>query len=164
MRPTPTKVTRLFFLPCVLLAGLWWAAAALALAAETPYGVTVQTDVMVPMRDGVRLATDVYLPTKDGATLAERLPTILMRTPYNKSAGERPPSDAQYFADHGYAVVFQDTRGRYQSEGVWHWLTDDGRDGVGSPSSPGRTASSAPSAPPTSAARSTRWPWSIARS
>jgi uncharacterized protein len=27
-------------------------------------------------------------------------------------------------------VVFQDTRGRYRSEGIWHWLTDDGKDGV----------------------------------
>ena len=30
----------------------------------------------------------------------------------------------------GYAVVAQDTRGRYDSEGMWHMLTDDGRDGV----------------------------------
>jgi putative CocE/NonD family hydrolase len=102
----------------------------MALAADTPYGVTVQTDVMVPMRDGVQLATDIYLPTKDGVTLAKRLPTILMRTPYNKSSGDKPAADALYFAGHGYAVVFQDTRGRYKSEGVWHWLTDDGRDGV----------------------------------
>jgi putative CocE/NonD family hydrolase len=50
-----------------------------------------------------------------------------MRTPYNK-AGARP--DGEYFAAHGYAFVAQDTRGRYASDGVWHMLTDDGRDGV----------------------------------
>jgi putative CocE/NonD family hydrolase len=26
--------------------------------------------------------------------------------------------------------VIQDTRGRYRSEGVWHWMSDDGPDGV----------------------------------
>ena len=98
-------------------------------AAEGPYQVGVQRDVMVAMRDGARLATDVYLPTKDGKPLAERLPTILMRTPYSKGPGDKGHGDALYFARHGYAVVFQDTRGRYRSEGVWHWLADDGPDG-----------------------------------
>ncbi len=130
MRPIAGKTTRLFLLPMALAAGLWWAAAATAVAADAPYGVSTQTDLMVPMRDGVRLATDVYLPTKEGTPSAERLPTILMRTPYNKSPGDRPAGDALYFARHGYAVVFQDTRGRYKSEGVWHWLTDDGLDGL----------------------------------
>jgi putative CocE/NonD family hydrolase len=37
---------------------------------------------------------------------------------------------ARYFTAHGYATVFQDTRGRFGSEGVWHMLTDDGPDGV----------------------------------
>jgi putative CocE/NonD family hydrolase len=37
---------------------------------------------------------------------------------------------ARYFASRGYAVVAQDTRGRHKSEGIWHLLTDDGRDGV----------------------------------
>jgi putative CocE/NonD family hydrolase len=94
-----------------------------------PYGLSWQKDVMVPMRDGVRLAADVYLPAQDGKPLAERLPTILMRLPYNKRATENPQPDARYFASHGYAVVFQDTRGRYKSEGVWHMLTDEGADG-----------------------------------
>ncbi len=83
-------------------------------------------DAMVPMRDGVRLATDVYLPARNGRATAERWPTILMRTPYNKSAN----GIAAYFTAHGYATVVQDTRGRYGSEGVWHMLTDDGPDGV----------------------------------
>ena len=121
---------RLSLLPYALIACLWSAAVATALAAGTPPGVAIQADVMVPMRDGVKLATDVYLPARDGVPLAERLPAILMRTPYNKSPGDRPPSDALYFAGHGYAVVFQDVRGRYKSEGVWHWLTDDGLDGL----------------------------------
>ena len=78
------------------LASLLWLASIAAAAAPT-YDVHVEKDVMVPMRDGVRLATDVYLPAQDGKPLAERLPTILMRTPYNK-AGEKGTPTAEYFA------------------------------------------------------------------
>jgi uncharacterized protein len=96
-----------------------------AWAAE--FAVTVRTNVLVAMRDGTKLTTDIYLPTRDGQPLAERLPVILTRTPYNKSGAR---GHGQYFARHGYAFVAQDTRGRYGSEGVWHWMTDDGRDGT----------------------------------
>src|SRR5439155_402364 len=90
----------------------------------------VTRDVMVPMRDGVRLATDVYRPPSppdSGATTA-KLPTILIRSPYGKEFD--PYALGPSWAAHGYAVVVQDTRGRYKSEGVWHWLTDDGPDGL----------------------------------
>src|SRR2546429_1748917 len=89
-------------------------------------GVVVTRDVMVPMRDGIRLSTDVYRPGADSGAATERLPTILIRSPYGKDLGSLAPS----WAAHGYAVVVQDTRGRYESEGVWHWLTDDGPDGL----------------------------------
>lgn len=98
-----------------------------ASAAEAQYEVTIEKDVMVPMRDGVRLATDIYLPTKDGAVIDEKLHTILERRPYNKDGCG---SSGRYYAARGYAFVGQDTRGRYKSEGVWHMLTDDGPDGV----------------------------------
>jgi uncharacterized protein len=94
---------------------------------ETTYSVTIQNDIMVPMRDSVGLATDVYLPARDGKPIDKKWPTILQRTPYSK-AGSR--SDGEYYASHGYAFVVQDTRGRYRSEGIWHMLNDDGRDGV----------------------------------
>ncbi len=96
---------------------------------DARYGVTVQRNVMVPMRDGVKLATDIYLPTVDGVAIQEKLPTILERTPYDKlRAGD--VSLAHYYSARGYAVVIQDTRGRYKSEGVWHMLNDDGKDGA----------------------------------
>ncbi|MEX0676526.1 MAG: CocE/NonD family hydrolase [Pirellulales bacterium] len=95
-------------------------------AQESLHDVTVEQDARVPMRDGVSLATDVYLPAADGKPLAGRWPTILSRTPYDKSGAK---ADAEYFAARGYAFVAQDTRGRYGSEGVWHFLTDDGHDG-----------------------------------
>jgi len=94
---------------------------------KAPYDVDVDVDVMVAMRDGVKLATDVYHPTSDGKRTAERLPIVLIRSPYGKGNGKS--GDGKYFASHGYVVVVQDTRGRYRSEGIWHWMTDDGQDG-----------------------------------
>ena len=95
--------------------------------ADDHFGVVAQQDLMMKARDGVGLATDVYLPARDGQAIPAKWPTILMRTPYGKNGGK---ADGEYFAAHGYAFVVQDTRGRYGSEGVWHMLTDDGRDGV----------------------------------
>ena len=93
-----------------------------------PYEVDVAVDVMVPMRDGVKLATDVYRPARDGKPIGDKTAVILTRTPYGKGDGKS--ADARYFASHGYTAVIQDTRGRYNSEGVWRWLSDDGPDGV----------------------------------
>lgn len=93
-------------------------------------------EAMVPMRDGVRLATDVHLP--DGAG---PFPVILERTPYGRretsrseiSAADPTPWDrartAAFFAAHGYAVVYQDCRGRYGSEGAFVKYLSDGEDG-----------------------------------
>ena len=89
--------------------------------------VHVEKDVMVLMRDGVALATDVYRPARDSKPVEDRFPVILTRTPYDKSGNA---STGEYFAARGYVFVAQDTRGRYKSDGVWHWLTDDGPDGV----------------------------------
>jgi putative CocE/NonD family hydrolase len=82
------------------------------------YSVAVEKSVMVPMRDGVRLSTDLYRPTG----LSGPLPAILMRTPYNKagSAGA-----GNYFASHGYVVVVQDVRGKFESEGEYRVYQGD---------------------------------------
>ncbi len=94
------------------------------------------TTLMVPMRDGVRLATDVHLPDGPGP-----FPAIMERTPYGRAeasrseitAADRTPARraeiAAYFTRHGYAVVYQDTRGRYGSEGVFVKYLSDGLDG-----------------------------------
>ncbi|MEW6129306.1 MAG: CocE/NonD family hydrolase [Acidobacteriota bacterium] len=94
-------------------------------AAPNP-NVAVQKNVMMVMRDGVKLACDVYLPAKDGAALPGKYPTILSRTPYNKDAAWR---EAEWFASRGYAVVMNDVRGRFHSQGKWRMMIDDGRDG-----------------------------------
>jgi putative CocE/NonD family hydrolase len=78
------------------------------------------------MRDGTRLALDLYRPARDGRPLPGRFPTLLARTPYNKNG---TASEARWFAARGYAVVVNDVRGRYASEGNWRMLVDDPADG-----------------------------------
>ncbi|HVT38876.1 MAG TPA: CocE/NonD family hydrolase [Gemmatimonadaceae bacterium] len=86
--------------------------------------VSIERSVMVPMRDGVKLATDVYRP----ADVAGALPTILIRTPYNKGANPRGDGSANFFSSHGYAVVVQDVRGKFASEGQFRVYEGDKTD------------------------------------
>jgi putative CocE/NonD family hydrolase len=70
------------------------------------------------MRDGVRIAVDVVLP--EGLPEGQRVPTILTMTRYWRSWEGDGPNDLQrYFASHGYAVVWGDSRGTGASFGVW---------------------------------------------
>lgn len=78
---------------------------------------------MVPMRDGVRLATDIRLPSCPGKK--GPWPTILVRTCYGRT-------NLQLFRDflhYGYALVFQDVRGRDDSEGKWQPIVNEKDDG-----------------------------------
>jgi putative CocE/NonD family hydrolase len=94
--------------------------------AEADGDVVVRKDVLVPVRDGTKLALDVYLPARDGTPVEGKHPTLLARTPYNKTA---LAAEARWFAAHGYAVAVNDVRGRYASEGHWRFLLDDPADG-----------------------------------
>jgi hypothetical protein len=76
----------------------------------------------IPMRDGVRLSANIFLPSERG-----RFPAILERTPYGKGADIA--SNYQAFVERGYAVVAQDVRGRYESEGVFDPLRQEAADG-----------------------------------
>ncbi len=86
---------------------------------------SIQKNVMVPMRDGVSLAADVYLPTGAGA----RFPVIVLRTPYNKDTYRGSTIPAEFFAGQGYAVVSQDVRGKWNSEGEYAVQSHDRVDG-----------------------------------
>lgn len=93
------------------------------------------SDVMVPAPDGVLLATDVYLPEGSGP-----FPVVMERTPYGKTRNSRSEvtsdgtaisrrATAQAFCDHGIAVVFQDVRGRYGSQGTFTKYVNEAHDG-----------------------------------
>jgi len=72
----------------------------------------------VPMRDGVRIALDVVLPA-DLPTSA-RVPAILTMTRYWRSwEGDGANELQRFFAAHGYAVIWGDSRGTGASFGVW---------------------------------------------
>jgi uncharacterized protein len=93
-------------------------------------GDVVFHNVMVPMRDGVKLSADVYLPARNGAPQAGRFPVLVCRTPYGKTPTTSSPRDAgDYFARRGYAVVIQDCRGRYDSQGKFYIDVNEGPDG-----------------------------------
>ena len=100
----------------------------------------VESDVMVQTRDGIGLATDIYRP----ASSPGPFPVIIERTPYGKIEASpregtaddptpRPRSFvAEYFVRNGYAVVYQDCRGRHGSEGAFAKYLSEGEDGYDS--------------------------------
>lgn len=97
-------------------------------AAEPPKDVAVRSET-ITARDGTKLAADVYLPAKGGSPAPGKHPTLLTRTPYGKDrAGD--VDAAKWFAARGYAVVVNDCRGRFGSEGSWRMLLDDPSDGA----------------------------------
>ncbi|MEN8229075.1 MAG: CocE/NonD family hydrolase [Bacteroidota bacterium] len=86
------------------------------------FTVKEEVGVKVAMRDGVRLSTNIYHPDTIG-----KFPVLLMRTPYgNGGKGNR---DAHFFAQRGYAVVIQDTRGISESEGMFDAFQPEALDG-----------------------------------
>ncbi len=107
-------------------------AATCALAADFPGEKYTQwsaeKDIFVPMRDGIRLDTDVFVPKGAAGTL----PTVLVRTPYDK--GDDPSRRYERYLKHGYALVVQNERGRYFSEGYFknylQGASTDGYDAV----------------------------------
>src|SRR5690348_14307023 len=100
----------------ITLLGLIWA---FTLVASPPQKFL---HVRVPMRDGIHLDANVFHPAGSA-----RYPAILIRTPYGKGADFNP--GYQSFIDHGYAVVVQDVRGRYNSDGIFRPLDQEGPDG-----------------------------------
>jgi uncharacterized protein len=80
---------------------------------------------MVRMRDGVHLATDVYLP--EGGAPAE---AVLVRLPYDKNSRYVFFRwVAEIFTRRGYAMVVQDVRGKFRSEGDTLGFVGEASDG-----------------------------------
>lgn len=92
---------------------------------QTGCGVQVIQNVPVPMRDGVSLSADVYLPDSGGPA-----PALLLRTPYGKRIAEfEGYAHPSWYARHGFAVVCQDVRGCFASEGVFRPFFGEAADG-----------------------------------
>ena len=87
----------------------------------------VDKNIDIAMADGTRLRADVYRPGDDG-----RHPVLLQRTPYNKELWPVTALtlDPLRAAAAGYAVVIQDVRARWASEGgVFFPYRDERADG-----------------------------------
>ena len=86
----------------------------------------VDRGVSCAMRDGCVLVADVYRPDD-----AERHPVLVVRTPYDRTYPENAfgAADPLRLADAGYAVVVQDVRGRFGSEGVYETYVAEAEDG-----------------------------------
>ena len=87
--------------------------------------ILLENHVPIRMRDGVTLYADVYRPVGEG-----KFPVIVSRTPYSTERFPTAYDAAVYFAQRGYVYVFQDIRGRHESEGRWEPFFDDEKDGV----------------------------------
>ena len=94
-----------------------------------PYSVKFDYNVAIMMRDGTITYADVFRPDVSG-----QVPALLCRTPYDKSSGASRTGtlDAIRAATHGYAVVIQDVRGRYASDGEFYTFVNEINDGYDS--------------------------------
>jgi putative CocE/NonD family hydrolase len=120
--------------------GLLGASRTLA-ASNEAYDMVLDSNVGVKTRDGVRLATDIYRPARGGKAVQGRFPVIMERTPYGRNvasfrditATDRTPRSradvARIYVSQGYVVIFQDCRGRYDSEGEFIKYLSEGADG-----------------------------------
>ncbi len=76
----------------------------------------------VPMQDSIHLATDIYLPSSEGS-----FPTILYLLPYDRRTQERQQF-CQFLVSRGFAVVIQNPRGKFGSEGEYLPFIDELKD------------------------------------
>ncbi|MDH5696217.1 MAG: CocE/NonD family hydrolase, partial [Dehalococcoidia bacterium] len=89
-------------------------------ASQPRYGINVEYDVYVKMRDGVRLCVDIYRPDAKG-----RFPALLGVSPLGKRVQVRlydtsiiaEAGDPNYIVPKGYGHIVADVRGSGKSEG-----------------------------------------------
>ena len=88
----------------------------------------LETNVEIRMRDGVILRGDLLLPTAAGADKAKS-PVLIYRTPYGKQFALPEYKTFEKAAGRGYAVLIQDVRGRFASDGEFAPYQNEGHDG-----------------------------------
>src|SRR5258706_3063181 len=81
-------------------------------------------NVSVLMRDGVVLRADILLTSAEG-----KFPALIYRTPYGKHFALKEYKTFEKAIARGYAVIVQDVRGRYASDGEFVAYQNEGRDG-----------------------------------
>ena len=87
--------------------------------------------VRIPMRDSIRLSSTILFPA---GRPRQNLPTVLIFIPY-LTEGVLHGSFTGYirsFLENGYAVIVENVRGRYFSEGTYSFLVGSAEDGYDS--------------------------------
>jgi hypothetical protein len=83
------------------------------------YDIVEEENMPIQIRDGTILRADIYRPDISG-----RFPGLLFRTPYDKRRSDYGRETyipvAREAAKHGYVVVMQDVRGRFESNGEFY--------------------------------------------
>ncbi|MGI5340811.1 CocE/NonD family hydrolase [Streptomyces sp. CA-181903] len=88
--------------------------------------IVVEHDLKIPMRDGRLSSADLYRPDTGGA-----VPVLIRRTPYGKSGNPGGASvDGLRLVRSGYALLVQDVRGRFGSDGTFDPYWNEARDGA----------------------------------
>jgi putative CocE/NonD family hydrolase len=94
----------------------------LAVAVCAQGAAIVEEQVTFPMHDGVALEAALIRPDDVGKHAA-----ILVRTPYGR---QQHLTEARFWAANGYAVLVQDTRGKFGSEGDYVPFAHEHDDGM----------------------------------
>jgi uncharacterized protein len=91
------------------------------------YPVQTLRTAEMTVSDGTVLRADIHRPIGPDKT-----PTILTRIPFTDTFWNRVQSDSigRFWAERGYAVVVQGTRGRYRSGGTFDPLVHEREDGI----------------------------------
>ena len=115
-----------------------------AQGSQPVYGIKLEKDVYVPVRDGVRLAVDIFRPDAGG-----KFPALLAYGQYGKELEQMgltlPPQarpsplwdgaieggDTKYIVPRGYAHIIADARGTGKSEGECYGFLGTGGDWEG---------------------------------
>jgi uncharacterized protein len=77
------------------------------------FSYEIDNKIRIRMVDGVELASTLYLPRDRSKKLA----TILVQQPYNRLEYGEGLNAGEFFARNGYAVMIQDIRGKFASQG-----------------------------------------------
>ncbi len=96
-------------------------------ARASEYAVRIDRRVSFSARDGIELASDVFHPQG-----LDKTPTILVRIPFSKTLTNSLFANiiGRFWAERGYTVVIQGTRGRYESGGKYEPLFHEREDGL----------------------------------
>jgi putative CocE/NonD family hydrolase len=94
---------------------------------RSQFAVRAQTGVTLLTSDGILLVADIYHPQHTAHT-----PTILVRIPLTKDFKTSlfATMISKMWAERGYTVVIQGTRGRFGSGGAFYPLREDRQDGI----------------------------------